>query len=305
MKEFQEFLTDIIEHKDLRIEYLTNAGPRIISLHFQDINLFAQIPDVKVNTPNGIYRFLGGHRLWTAPENLATTYYPDDTPPEINVSNKNEVLLKGKRNKISGIEKSMSIRLDPDHPSVRIDHTISNFGEESITLAPWSLTQLVMNGFAILPQETKPVDDAGYLPNRNLILWPYTRWQDDRIHFRDDFYLIKAKPKNQALKIGYMNTHGWMAYVLQNIIFCKTFFPKPDELHPDLNSNSEAYVKDQFIELETLGPLVSLEPGKKTIHTEIWDLFVLEEPMVSIEQVKDVESFLLNSISDRDLLRTT
>lgn len=305
MNEFYEFSTDIIENKDLRVEYLTNAGPRIISLYFKDINLFAQIPDVEVTTPNGIYRFLGGHRLWTAPENLAITYYPDDTPPEINVRNKYEVQLKGKKDTISGIEKSMSIRLQPDRPSARIDHTISNFGEEPITLAPWSLTQLVMNGFAILPQETKPIDEAGFLPNRNLILWPYTKWEDDRIHFRDDFHLIKSKPKSQALKIGYMNTHGWMAYVLQNIIFCKTFIPNPIELHPDMNSNAEIYVKDRFIELETLGPLGSLGSGKSTTHTEIWDLFVLDEPMASIDQVKDVVSFLLKSLADRGLSRTS
>ena len=34
----------------------------------------------------------------------------------------------------------------------------------------------------------------------------------------------------------------------------------------------ECYRDERFIELETLGPLVALQPGKRAVHREIWAL---------------------------------
>jgi hypothetical protein len=77
------FSTDSIENKSLRVEYLTFAGPRIIGFHFRGHNLLAQTPDIKWETPGGVFRLWGGHRLWIAPETLSTTYIPDNAPPQI------------------------------------------------------------------------------------------------------------------------------------------------------------------------------------------------------------------------------
>jgi hypothetical protein len=43
--------------------------------------------------------------------------------------------------------------------------------------------------------------------------------------------------------------------------------------HVDHGCNAESYCNDEFIELETLGPLVKLEPGQFVTHTETWELY--------------------------------
>ena len=41
---------------------------------------------------------------------------------------------------------------------------------------------------------------------------------------------------------------------------------------PDMGSNFETFTKAAFQELETLGPLMTLEPGQSVTHTEYWFL---------------------------------
>jgi len=290
MNDFYGLPIDKVESKHLKIDFLTSVGPRIVGLHFKDHNLMAHVPKLKIDTPNGEFYFYGGHRFWIAPEKLSTTYFPDDKPPKITRLNSFTVQIREQVIPTIGIEKSLMITLSEDQPSVKIDHTISNHGDTSVRLAPWGLTQLIMDGIAILPQRIKPDDGAGFLPNRNLILWPYSSWDDDRVLFNDDFYFIKAIPKKQAFKLGYMNTHGWIAYIFKDILFCKRFFPQPGTSHPDMNCNAEIYVRDQFIELETLGPLVAIKPGESTVHLEVWELFDLKEQVVSLNNIREVIS---------------
>jgi hypothetical protein len=40
-----------------------------------------------------------------------------------------------------------------------------------------------------------------------------------------------------------------------------------------MGCNAEIYVNDQFLELETLAPLQTIEPGETITHTEKWELY--------------------------------
>ena len=60
----------------LQLDYLTTAGPRLVGLYLagRSENLLAELPNVISKTPLGDFRFLGGHRLWHAPEAHPRTY---------------------------------------------------------------------------------------------------------------------------------------------------------------------------------------------------------------------------------------
>ncbi len=53
----------------------------------------------------------------------------------------------------------------------------------------------------------------------------------------------------------------------------KRFAPHADQPHPDFNCNAEVYCNAQFIELETLAPLVKLAPGQAVTHDETWEFY--------------------------------
>lgn len=78
---------------------------------------------------------------------------------------------------------------------------------------------LKMGGIAILPQPSGNSDSDGFLHNRSYSLWPYSRITDKRVVWGDDVILIKAEPELPPFKIGYFNSHGWMAYWVDGRLF--------------------------------------------------------------------------------------
>lgn len=261
----------ILKNDFLQVEYLTDAL-RIIGLTPTGrTNLLADMSDAPpVPTPYGDFRFIGGHRLWHSPEAMPRTYIPD-TSVTVNEF-PNGVLLEAPTEQGTGIRKQIEIHLAPDKPSITLMHTLINDGAWAVELAPWAITQFRLGGTVILPLPTRNVDDAGLLANRQLSLWPYTRINDPRVKWDDEFILFKADALMPPFKIGYFNSHGWMAYWLDDVVFRKRFEVSKEATYPDNNCNAELYCNDQFVELESLGTLLKLSPGGSINHVETWEL---------------------------------
>ena len=79
---------------------------------------------------------------------------------------------------------------------------------------------------------------------------------------------------SHAQKLGVYNAQGWAAHVTEEQAFIVRIAPPPGGVAalPDMGSNYETFTKGAFQELETLGPLATLEPGESVLHTEYWFL---------------------------------
>jgi hypothetical protein len=265
--------TRTLDNGQLRLDYLAEAGPRIVRLFAagSQENLLAELPNMKIDTPQGPYFIRGGHRLWHSPEAFPRSYLPDNGGVVVTE------LTDGARltqpiEQPTGIRKSIEIRLAPNQPIVTLTHELKNEGIWPVELAPWAITQIRLGGVAILPQQISALDPAGLLPNRHLVLWPYTHWNDSRLQLRDDLILIRAQALLPPCKVGYLNRSGWSAYLDGSTLFVKRFAPNVDLPHPDYGCNAEVYVCDQFIEVESLGPLNTLQPGESARHIETWEI---------------------------------
>lgn len=257
----------------LELEYLT-ASLRISGLTPKGKgNLFADLSgEPPIATPYGDFYFRGGHRLWHAPEAMPRTYAPDTG--ELKITDLPDgVMLETNTEPGTGIRKRIEIRLAADAPTIRLTHTLINDGMWAVRLAPWAITQFRLGGMAILPMPIGNADAAGLLPNRQISFWPYARLTDPRLSLRDDFSIFKADAILPPFKMGYFNPHGWLAYWVDGVLFKKTFSTQADVIYPDDNSNAELFCNDEFVELESLAPLVNLEPGHSTTHLETWELF--------------------------------
>jgi hypothetical protein len=267
-----------LENEHLKLDYLAGAGPRIVRLTLRSspANLLAETPDIHWETPYGIYFMRGGHRLWHSPEAFPRTYFPDNEGLGVEEI-PGGVRLTGAVEGPTGIRKSIDILMDADDPAVALHHQIKNEGLWPVELSPWAITQLPLGGTAIMPQQVGALDFAGLLPNRQLVLWPYTRWDDPRLEFHDDFLLLHGQPHIPPCKVGYMNRPGWLAYLNHSVLFVKRFDPLTHLPHPDYGCNVECYCNDRFLEIETVGPVSKLEPGQAVQHTETWQVFKLDE----------------------------
>ena len=254
----------------LRIAVTTGCGPRIVFCGLDGgRNLLAETPGFTLDSPYGPLRLLGGHRLWYAPEIVERTYFPDDRTVKL-------VLFADGARFIAepdhfGIVKELTLTIDSEGARVTVGHLLRNEGDQTIELAPWALTMVPLGGVTLLPQPHGPVDPQGLLPNRYLTLWPYSDPTDPRLIWGNRVILVRGEPAS-ANKLGYRNAHGWVAHWLDSTLLVKAFPPHLDGAHPDNGCNVECYLNDQFMEVESLGPLVTLEPGKAANHDEVWHL---------------------------------
>ena len=272
--DFHGHKTVLLENEFFRMECLAEAGPRIVRLipAWTGENLFAEVPDAITQTSSGEYRYLGGHRLWYAPESLSRTYVPDTDGVSVKPIQKGLRLVGIKEGK-TGLQKTITIQISSSRPYIIVRHKLENHGRSSIRLAPWAITMMRTKGVAILPQQFGSVDSEGLLPNRKFALWPYTRWDDPRLQLGDEFVLIKSDSTKHAMKLGYFNPHGWLGYVHSGVVFLKRYGVRSDEEYPDYGCNSEVYANFRAVELESLGPLVELGPRQNVIHTETWEVY--------------------------------
>lgn len=253
-----------------------DIGPRIIRYGFTgQANMFKEDTDrsirMKVNRfseEEETWYIYGGHRLWTSPEANPRSYYPDNSPVDWEPL-PNGVLLKPAAEKWNQYRKEIDISME-DSGEVKVVHRIVNLGAWPVKLSVWALSVMAQGGTAIIPQVKR---ETGLLGNRILALWPYSRMNDSRVNWGNDFIQIRQEPGETPFKIGTNNENGWAAYYNGGNLFVKYYEHLNNGVYPDFGVSFEAYVNDHFLELESLGELKTLEPGAASEHTEIWNLF--------------------------------
>ena len=254
----------------------SEMGPRVIAYRFVGgTNIFAEMSlDVKVSHRYGDWRPMGGHRLWHAPEVLPRSYMPDNDPVEPEVIDDDTVRVIPPAETGVGIQKAMTVTLDSEGTGVTVIHEISNIGVWPIEVAPWALSIMNGGGTVIIPQEEFVSHDDYLLPARPLVLWHFTDLTDSRLRLGKKYIRLSTDSgKDSPNKIGVGNTREWAAYFRQGTLFVK-HFPSCDCCEfPDMGCNCETYTEGNFIELESLGALTTLEPGETSEHYEVWRLF--------------------------------
>ena len=63
----------------------------------------------------------------------------------------------------------------------------------------------------------------------------------------------------------------WIGYLNNGALFVDASAMRTAH-YPDGGCNFETFTNQDMLEMESLGPIVTLEPGKSVEHTEVWDL---------------------------------
>ena len=251
---------------------LTEVGPRIISFGFIDgPNEFAVFDEQAGMVGGDEWRIYGGHRLWHSPEEAVRTYSPDNTPIEM-IEEDGKVMLRQSTDMPTGITKEIELEMSSDEPKLSVVHRLTNNNLWAVELAPWALSVMAPGGTAVVPQPEHAKEDK-LTPNRSISIWPYADMSDDRVKWGHDYIMLKQEPMaGRPFKFGINADSKWCAYANNGHLFVKLFDYIRDALYPDYEAAVECYTNDRMLELETLGPLVYLEPGAVVEHPEGWVL---------------------------------
>src|SRR4051812_48238098 len=265
---------DCIRLSDGGIELIvtTAVGPRIISARRVDgENLLWVDPETAGQTGGDEWRSYGGQRLWLAPETLERTYVSDNEPVDHEWDGR--MLRVSNTERASGITKTIEIEAGPEPRHVRLRHRVRNGGSTAIEIAPWALTVCAEGGRAVVPQEEFRPHPDELAPARPLVLWHYTDMSDPRFTWGRRYIQVRQEPGNAVkAKVGLYNHQGWAAYARDDTLLIKRYRGDPSGTYPDLGCNTEIFTNESMLELETLGPLVRLEPGAEAVHEEQWTI---------------------------------
>lgn len=251
----------------------TAIGPRVIRYGFiGSDNLLGEVPEASVKTALGEWKPWGGHRLWTAPEDMPRSYSPDNGPVEATVAG-NTVTLVQPVEPQTGMVKQIAVTLADTGTEVVVRHRLTNRSLWAVEVSPWALTIMNAGGTILIPQEPHASHDDALLPVRAMTMWAYTDMSDPRWKIGPRFVRLSTdRARSGSQKIGVANKRGWAGYARQGQLFVKRYGWQEGRSYPDFGVNTEAYTAGDFIELETLGPLVRLAPGESTEHEERWTL---------------------------------
>ena len=277
--------------------YLTiDIGPRLIkfncsgcqNLMYNDDELKGFV-DVSAGFGEGEkWRTFGGHRMWVSPEEMPKTYYPDHEPVEYDIKeegNKVIVTLTPPPQRVTDLQHKWVVTMD-DTNELILDHYMTNVGKETVRKAIWGITVTDKKGIAVVRQ---PEKHAALLPNRHVVLWPYTNPADDRLLWGKDFIAIQQDPADTQvpLKIGYSNYEGKL-YCFNHGQAMSIKFDSDYENgeYPDFNVPCEIYTNKNILEIESIGHLEDILPGNTISHREVYSAVVCDmKPTLNEEEI--------------------
>lgn len=250
------------------IEVPLDYGIRIRTFKRVDgTNMLSNDVEIEQTVGDEKWRIRGGHRIWHTPEKFPRTYQPDNNPVKYTVRD-NEVSILQRTNDLTFLQKELVISFNNNE--VVLNHKLYNNGMWPIETAVWALTIMAKGGEAIVPLSKIKKE---FLPSHFVALWPYSSFNDQRLVFKDEYYIVKhLESIKKPFKIGSYNTEGEAKYILDKEIFTKKFNFELDGRYPDNNCTCEVYTNDKILELETLSPIRRILPNEKIEHIEKWKI---------------------------------
>lgn len=249
-----------------------DVGPRIIRYGIAGgSNELVEYPHHLGQTGGIDFRSYGGHRFWIAPESEIITYEPDNDPVEF--VKESECFTFKTAVGPSLLQKAIKIRALPHCSGFELDHTITNLGGNAMTVAPWCLTVMRPGGECCVPLPAHQEHPDALLPGGPIVLWRYTDLQDSRYRWGSRLIRLRQDADRGPTKFGAFVEQGWAAHRNEGVLFVKTFGANRDATYPDFGCNFESFTRQDMLEVETLGPLVTLEPRTSTSQLERWGLF--------------------------------
>jgi hypothetical protein len=263
--------TITLSNDQVELVVTLDVGPRIISYRTpRGENVFKTYAGQLGSSGESEWKIRGGHRLWVAPEGEGS-YALDNSPVKYELT-QSGIRLENDPAAPWGIRKELIVSLAETSSEVTLRHRLVNEGNQPATLASWGLSVMAPGGLEIIPLPALGEHPRDLLPNRLLVSWPYTDMTDPRWRFGWQYITLRQTNDGSPTKLGLAHKQKWVAYFNAESLFVKSFDYVEGAAYPDFGCNFETFSNPEMLEIESLGPLRTLQPGEALEHTEKWSL---------------------------------
>jgi hypothetical protein len=257
---------------DVELILTTDVGPRIIRYGFiGGENIFVEFADQLGKSGESWWAMRGGHRLWVAPEIVPDTYALDNAPVSATLNGDGVTLLQPVEPE-TGLQKELTVRFTAGG-GVKVTHQLKNAGKEARRVAIWAISQMALGGVSIATFPPRGCHADCLQPTNPLVMWAYTNFSDKRWGLTEKYLILRQDVSDSSpQKAGLFNADTRAAYLRGSDLFVKQTKADPSLPYPDFQASFEVFTNGGCLEMETLGPLVTLQPGHVSIHVEHWSL---------------------------------
>ncbi|HUP04008.1 MAG TPA: hypothetical protein VMU19_08465 [Bryobacteraceae bacterium] len=260
-----------IATSEIELIVTSDVGPRVISCGFRGgQNLFKNFEDQMGKSGEATWVARGGARLWIGPEDREASYAPDNVPVDIEIRD-GALVATAPVEDGPRVQKQMIIRAAGS--TAEIVHRLKNAGQLPAEFTVWALIMMAPGGVAVTGFPARGTHPEHLLPSNPLIMWRFTDLSDPRWIFLEKYLVLRQVASMKSpQKLGHFNPDTWGAYFLNGDLFIKRYQGDPKLAYPDMGASYETFTNDQFLELETLGPIRRVAPGEWIEHVEHWEL---------------------------------
>lgn len=151
---------------------------------------------------------------------------------------------------------------------VHLAQKFRNISDKVIEWSIWDVTQVKTPCFVVFPVNPKGKFPQGFKDLCEMCKSTGKQWT-----VVDDLCVVRYL--GELGKIGADAPEGWMLWVYGNTYYAKRWkAPDPKATYPDDGCSAEVFTAKDFpyVEMEVLGPLTKIAPGKTVSFVEQWEV---------------------------------
>ena len=278
--------------RSLRLIAVISRGPRIAFFGARyGENLLHWAPG---RHRRGYWDPMGGHRVWTTrpdADESEETYRPDNAPCALTLTPRGFTVV-GLVDAHTKIQRGLGVRvLGADR--IAVDHSARNAGDLLWSGGLWGVT-------CVAPKQARtyaiPLGDASAWDYTSITAFHTWAGGRGRLGFEDaqfsctrDRYILRPSGRENKRLVkadpGIVALHDASA----KIVFAKhAEYDRSAASRYPLGANLALYTSAQVIEMETMGPFVTLKPKEAVLHTETWVLRPGQERAPSAASLREL-----------------
>jgi hypothetical protein len=253
----------------MQFRFLGEPGP-----FWENPARFGQAPDPDASE----WGNFGGDKTWPAPqadwERVTGRSWPPprafDALPVTATQTNGAIVLTSPVDPHFGIRTQRHLTLEPDQPVLRIRTVFEKVTGPPVRVSVWVVTQLNDPVAVFVPVPTNTGFPKGYLNQ--------SAGEPLDLEVRDGLLSLRRKPE-QGEKIG--NDAGALLWVGEQHLLLVECPRTPEGEYPDGGASAEVWTNPDplpYIELETLGPLQTLDVGDRLERTNTYTLLRRSHP---------------------------
>jgi hypothetical protein len=199
-----------------------------------------------------------------------------------------EAEMISQKDSATGVQLIRRFRLAKSGNRLEFTQVIKNTSNSSKSYCHWSRTFVKGGGISLAPlnpHSRYPRKYILYGPGNIMNFMPEI---EESIRIREGILEILAPPSQPKFVTD--TEQGWLAYItLDNQLFIKKYPVYPLRIYGEMAASTACvYYKPLYCEIEPIGPMETIAPGKESAFTEYWYLFDYQYPADKKANLKEL-----------------